>query len=243
MPPELYGWQHLTYLAIYAIVLVATIVLTHYFIKTEKAKTILIKSVAGLLLVLILINRISVAVRYQSALSFIPNTYCGVTSLVLSIAVLVCKPNSKAYDFLWYMGFVGGIATLFYPDFLSQDVSFFYLPTISGLLHHSVLLILCILMLQTKWFTPQLKNWKYFPIGMACYTLYGLFIIDVCGWENAMSINDGIIEGTPLNWWFITIVGTVLVVAFLLIVEYFRKQKAKKSAPKTADQNEVNPKS
>lgn len=235
MPPKLYGWQHLTYLAIFLVIFVTTIILTHYFIKTEKQKKILIKSVAAVLLVFIILNRISIAIRFNDPAMFIPNSYCGLTSLVISLVVLFGKPNLKSYHFLFYMGFVGGIATMFYPDFLGQDPSFMYLPTISGLLHHSVLLLLTVLMLQTKWFTPSLSGWKWFPIGLSIYTLYGLFLMDIFGWGSAMEINSTLVSGTPLTWWFILLVGSALLYAFLWLLEFFRKRKAIKQ-PKQTDQ-------
>lgn len=237
--PQLYGWQHLTYLAIYFVILVASIILTKLYIKTDKQKTILLKSVAGVLLIFILMNRISIAVKYNNIASFIPNTYCGTTSLLLSLFVLFGKPELKAYHFLFYMGLVGGIATMFYPDFLGQDASFFYIPTISGLLHHSVLLLLCILLLQTKWFTPDLKKWKYFPIGFCCYVIYGLFIMDIFNLDNAMEINGSLIEGTPLNWWFLLIVGSALLFVALYSIELIKKYKNKKLNAKT-NENENN---
>lgn len=227
MAPKLYGWQHLTYLAIFFAIFAGMIVITHYLIKTDRQKSILLKCVAGVLFVLIIINRISIAIRYKEPSMFIPNSYCGLTSLVMALVVLFGKPNLKSYNFLVYIGLFGGLATMFYPDFLGQDKSFMYLPTISGLLHHSVLLILCELLLQTKWFTPTLKGWKWFPIGLCIYTLYGLFLMDIFGWQSAMEINSTLIPGTPLNWWFILLVGSALLFAVLWLIEFIRKKKIK----------------
>jgi hypothetical protein len=232
MAPQLYGWQHLTYLAIFLVVLIATILVVHFYIKTDKQKLIFIKCLAGLLLIWIIINRVSVAIRFSDVWMFIPNSYCGMTSLVLSILVLVGKPNMKAYHFLWYMALFGGVATMFYPDFLSQDISFFYLPTISGLIHHSILLTLSIVMLQTKWFRPELKCWKYFPIGLSAYTLFGLFTMSIFGWGSAMEINSSLIDGTPLNWWFILLVGSAALLVFLLIYDRIAKKISEKTAEK-----------
>lgn len=225
--PSLYGFEHLTYLAIYIIIFVATILLTKFFIKTEKQKTILLKTVAGLLLIAVLMNRISIIFKNDRITSFIPDTYCGLTSMLLSLFVLFGKPNLKAYHCLWYLGIVGGLGTMLYPDFIGQDSSFFYIPTISGLLHHSILFLLSVLLIQTKWFTPSLKNWKYFPIGFGCYVLYGLFLMDVLNLNSAMSIKTPLIEGTPLKWWFMLIVGTILVVCFEFVVDLIKNKKAK----------------
>lgn len=243
MAPKLYGWQHLTYLAIFLVVLVSLILVAHFVCKTQKAKTILIKSVAGVLLVLILINRFSIAFMREHNASFIvPDSYCGATSLLLAIWVLAAKPNNKAFHFFWYVGLFGGLATMLMPDFLGQANSFLYLPTISGMLHHSVLLALCILMRQTGWIKPSLKNWYCFPAGVACYTLFGLFAMDIFKWEKAMYINSAILAGTPLNWWFIGIVGTALVAGVLWLKELIvKKINLKKQSKLTEPQSDEKP--
>ncbi len=222
MPPKLYGWEHLTYLAIYAIVVVATLLLIHFFVKTDKQKAIAIKVIAGILLICIITNRISIAVKNSDFWTILPNTYCGTTSLSLALFVLFGKPNLKAYHFLWYIGVLGGLITMFYPDFLGQDISFMYLPTISGMLHHSMLLLLTIVMCQLKWFEPSLKNWKWFPIGICVFTIYGLFIMDIFKWDHAMCIGSALIEGTILNWWFILIFGSILLLGFLFLYEFIK---------------------
>lgn len=232
MAPQLFGWQHLTYLAIFIVGLIATVVLTKIFIKTDKQRFILMKVVAAILFVEIIMNRISVAIRFHDAKMFIPNSYCGMTSLVLSLVVLFGRENNVCYQFLWYMGFVGGLATMIYPDFLSQDVSFWYLPTISGLLHHTVLLYLCVLLIEHKWFTPKLKYWWVFPAGIGMYTIFGLFCMQIFKWGDAMSINNPILDGTPLNWWFVLLVGTAginLLLGGYELIKYLVKRK--KAAP------------
>ncbi len=240
MAPKLYGWQHLTYLAIFVVVFVGIILVAHFCCKTDKSKTILIKSVAGVLLVLILINRFAIAfMREHDASKILPDSYCGATSLLLAVWVLVAKPNNKAFHFMWYIGVFGGLATMLMPDFLGQASSFMYLPTISGMLHHSTLLILCALMLQTKWIEPNLKYWYCFPIGMSCYTLYGLFLMDIFKWENAMCINKPIINGTPINWWVITLAGTALIAGVLALVELIKKQRKKKAQQLPVTTNET----
>ena len=94
MEPQLYGWQHLTFLALLVVVGGGLIILSHFFIKTEKQKMIFLKCVAAFLFVWIIINRISIAIRFNDPAMFIPNSYCGMTSLVLSIMVLLGNKNN-----------------------------------------------------------------------------------------------------------------------------------------------------
>lgn len=231
MAPKVYGWQHLTFLAIIIVVFVATILLIKFFAKTEKQKTIAIKVIAGSLLVAVLINRISLAVRYHSFWNFFPDTYCGMTSLVLALVVLFGKANNKAYHFLWYMGLIGGLATMFAPDFLGQNESFLYLPTISGMIHHSLLLLLIFVMCQIGWFRPSLKMWRYFPIGLSIYTLIGLFEMDVFGWDNAMVVAKPLVSGTFLTWWVVLLGGSAVLFVFLILYEFLDKKiKQKRTA-------------
>lgn len=222
MAPKLYGIEHIIYLSIFILIVITTCILTKKFIKTDNQKKVLIKSVAGLLLVFIIMNRISIVFKFNSWWKLIPDTYCGMTSLLLSLSLLILNKNSKVFHFLWYVGLIGGFATMVYPDFLSQNVSFFYLPTISGLIHHSILFLACVLIVEIGWIKFEMKNLKYYPLGICFYTLMGLFMIDVFKFSHAMCVKASIIDGTPLYWWFLLIVGTILVFIYLFILEKIR---------------------
>ena len=60
MNPKIFGWEHFTYLGIMIAITVAGIILIKKFIKNEKTKIIILKIMAGILLVSILSNRISI---------------------------------------------------------------------------------------------------------------------------------------------------------------------------------------
>ena len=230
MPPKLYGIEHIVYLIVFAVFTAAAVLVARFVTKTYKQKTILIKSVGGVLLASIIFNRIALAVWHKNAVWLLPNSYCGMSSLLLGVFVLIGSPHHKTYDFLFYMEAVGGISAVFYPYFIGQGDSVFFPPTISGLLHHSVGFILCVLLVQCKWFTPLLSRWKAFPIGISVYTLYGLFLLDVCGMPEAMQIDAPIIAGTPLKWWFILIVGSALLLVILLIIDHYGIKKTRAAA-------------
>ena len=99
-------------------------VLIKLYAKSEKSKIITVKVIAGVLLALILWNRIAIAVSDKNWLKLIPDTFCGMSSLVLSLAVLLGKKDNNVLHFVFYIAFVGDILTIIYPDFVDQDPSF-----------------------------------------------------------------------------------------------------------------------
>ena len=62
MNPQVFGWQHLTYLAVMIVLMIVGGVLIKLYAKSEKSKIITVKVIAGVLLALILWNRIAIAV-------------------------------------------------------------------------------------------------------------------------------------------------------------------------------------
>lgn len=90
-------------------------VLIKLYAKSEKSKIITVKVIAGVLLALILWNRIAIAVSDKSWLKLIPDIFCGMSSLVLSLAVLLGKKDNNILHFVFYIAFVGDILTIFYP--------------------------------------------------------------------------------------------------------------------------------
>ena len=231
LAPQVFGWQHLVYAAIFIVITVAMTVLSKIYFKTEKSQTIYIKAIAGALFVSVLINRFAIAAS-DGWDHFLPNTLCGVTSVTFSIAVLLGKKDSKIYHALWYLALVGGLATMVYPDFLPQNESFFYINTISGLIHHSIDVLLCVALVEFGWFRPELKNWYVFPLVFSEYIVWGLFDMKVIGVSDAMCINKSILSGTPINCWFILFVGTALVIALCLVCEFFYRRKGHKQVIK-----------
>lgn len=243
MPVKLYGSEHITYLVVFVVVFAAAIVVAQLVTKTEKQREILLRATGGVLLAFTFFNRIALSVWHKNAVWMLPNTYCGMSSLLLGACVLFGKPKMRIYDFLFYLELIGGLAAVFYPNFLGQASSIWFPPTISGLLHHSVGCILCVLLLQCKWFSPSLARWKEFPIGLCAYTVYGLFLLDVCGMTEAMQIDAPIISGTPLKWWFVLTVGSALLFVVLFCIEKVRAYRnnkvdsAKNTAPAPTNEN------
>ena len=146
---NVFGSVHLIYLAITITLSVIGLFCAKKFAKSDKSQTIILKSVALLLFVWILINRLSQVFRYDTVRwnQIIPDSFCGMTSLVLSLAVIFGEKDNNIFHFTWFLALVGAVITLAYPTFLNQGPTVFYLPTISGLLHHSLALVMVVLLL------------------------------------------------------------------------------------------------
>ncbi len=227
--PKIFGWQHLTFIAVYIIIGVTSLVLGKLFLKEKKGQTIFIKVLAGLTLISIIINRISLGYYYGWKYTF-PSTICSLTSITFSLIVLFGKENLKIYHGFWYIALVGGLASTIYADYISQNPSIFFLPTITGLLHHAFILLMVIAMVLFNWFRPSLKKRYYFPMIFTGYIAVGTFALHVLDIKDAMSIATPIVSGTPINCWFILGVGTALEVLVTLIYELILKYIQKKKA-------------
>ena len=230
--PKVYGWEHLTYLAVCIVVAAAAIFFVRKYAKTEKTLSIVMRAVGGALFACILWNRISLCIKNSNALTLIPDTFCGISSLILSLAMLIGKRNNIVFHFICYLGFVGGTLTLAYPDFIGQAASVFYPPTISGLLHHTVMVFAIILMLLTKYFVPTLKRWYVLPLGLCCVMTFGIFEITALGFNNAMQIFTPLLPDTVFTWWFCGALLLPFSYIVMLLFDYFLVWRKKKYATK-----------
>ena len=238
---KVFGWAHLTYLAIYIVAFAVSLVLIKLKVKSENKVDLTVKILGGVLLALLLFNRISIAFHRESGWGLIPESFCGVGSLGLAICCLFFKRGALPYHvFVYCMLFGGGIAT-FYPDFIGQEfhgkpTSFMYPATISGLMHHSLAFFISVLLLVTGHFKPCVKKTYALPLAICFELVYGLFLMEVCKFETAMYIGTRIIPHTFIGWYVVypALVGAAYGGAYLY--EYLVKKKALKQ--QSAEQNE-----
>ena len=227
----LYSLHHTLFAVLFIVCLAAAVLVFKFALKTDKARDIFIRCLGALLTVSLIINRISLTVWNNNgigALEMIPNTYCGMSSLLLGICVLAGKPNLKIFHFLFYLELIGGLACVFYPTFLLQGPSFFFFPTITGMNHHACGVILCVILVLGKWYEPSFKNWAAFPIGICAYTVFGLFLLDVLKIRHTMNIDEPVVAGTPFKWWFILLAGSALEAAVTFGYDKIKTHLAKK---------------
>ena len=229
MDLRVFGSVHWIYLAITLTLSVVGLVCAKKFAKTEKSQKIILKSIAAALFIWILINRLSQVFRYSETRweQIIPDSFCGMTSLVLSLAVLLGKKDNVALHFTWFLALVGSVITILYPTFLNQGPTVFYLPTISGLLHHSLALVMVVALLLFNQINITYKKWYCSLFGFTAYFTVGAFQMSVFGFSDSFHIVEPMIDGTPLTAWVVAPIYVAGYAIVLTIIELVRKHKSK----------------
>lgn len=227
--PKLFGIEHILYIVITAVLGGLGLFFAYKYAKSEKSQKIILKSLAGALFIAIMTNRLSQVFRYDTVRWYciIPDSFCGMTSLVLSLAVLLGKKNNNALHFVWLLGLFGGISTVIYATFVGQDSSFFYLPTISGLIHHSLSATLVIALLMFKQIEITYKKWYCTLFGFTCYMTVGAFLMHTFNLSDAFHIAEPLLSGTPLTAWVMAPIYATAYAIILLVIEVVRKKKYK----------------
>lgn len=235
MVPQVYGKEHILYMVISTLVGVAGLLLMKKFAKSDRAKFFALKGLALLLLASIAANRLSQVFRYEETRWYciIPDSFCGMTSFVLALAVLLGKKDNVVYHFIWLLGLFGGISTVVYPTFVSQNASIFYLPTISGLLHHSFCAITVIALFMLGQIHITYKKWYCVVLGFTCYLTVGAFLMSVFDMSDAFHIVEPLLSGTPLTVWVMAPMYMAAHGAIFAAVELVKHYQKKKSAAKT----------
>lgn len=227
MNPQLFGVEHILYIVISTVLGVAVLLTAKKFARTDGAQSNVVKILASFLLVAILINRLSQVFRYNDVrwCCIIPDSICGMTSLVLSLAVLLGKKDNGILHALWLPGLFGGISTVVYATFVSQGASIFYLPTISGLLHHSFCAMLIVTLFLFKQINVTYKKWYWTIICFTFYITVGTFLMQTFHMSDAMHIAEPLIPDTPLTIWVMAPIYAVAYGVLLLAVEMIKKKK------------------
>lgn len=233
MGPQLFGTEHILYILISTLIATASLLLCKKHAATERSQKIVLRVIAALLLIAIVTNRLSQVFRYGQVRWYciIPDSFCGMTSLVLSLSVLLGKKNNNVLHFTWLLGLFGGISTVIYATFLDQDLSFFYLPTISGLLHHSFSATLVVALLMFRQIDITYKKWYCTFFGFTAYLTVGAFLMHTFDMGDAFHIAEPLIPGTPLTAWVMAPMYAAGYGLILLIVELVKRKKAAASTP------------
>ena len=234
MAPQLFGVEHILYIIISTLIGAFALLLAKRYLKKEKYQSAFLKILALFLLVAILTNRLSQVFRYDEVRWFliIPDSFCGMTSLVLALAVIFGKKDNNVYHFVWLLGLFGGVSTTIYASYVDQNISFFYLPTISGLLHHSLCATVVVALLMFGQIDITYKKWYCTFFGFTAYLTVGAFQMSVFGFEDSFHITEPLLEGTPLTAWVTAPIYAVGYAAILLIIELVRKHTKRRNAAK-----------
>ncbi len=229
MAPQLFGVEHILYIIISTVLFGGGLFLAKKYALTERSQRVVLEVLGVLLFIAIMTNRLSQVFRYDDVrwYAIIPDSYCGMTSLLLSLAVLFGKKNNGALHFLWHLGLFGGVSTVIYATFVGQGPTIFYLPTISGLLHHSFSAALVVALLMFKQIDITCKKWYYTFFGFTSYLTLGAFMMQAFDLSDAFHIAEPLIPDTPLTAWVMAPMYAVGYAVILLGVEIGKRRKTK----------------
>lgn len=228
MPAQLFGKEHFLYIFITTALAIATLLLAKRFARQEASQKAVLRILALLLLAAILTNRLSQVFRYEEVRWYciIPDSFCGMTSLVLSLAVLFGKKNNAVYHFVWLLGLFGSIATVIYATFLGQGPTIFYLPTISGLLHHSLSATLIVALFMWRQIDITYKKWYCTFFGFTAYLTLGAFLMQTFPISDAFHIAEPLLPDTPLTAWVMAPMYAAAYALILFIVEMVKRRRS-----------------
>ena len=230
--PELFGVEHILYLVISTAIASAALLLAKRYARDEKSQRVFLKVLAALLLVAIVTNRLSQVFRYDDVRWYliIPDSFCGMTSLVLALAVLFGKRDNNVLHFVWLLGIFGGVSSSIYASYVGQGPTVFYLPTISGLLHHSISATLVVAILMFGYIEITYKKWYCTLFGFTSYLTLGAFMMQEFDMNDAFHIAEPLIEGTFLTAWGMAPLYAVGYALILFVIETVKKKRKKADA-------------
>jgi hypothetical protein len=231
MTPQLFGKEHILYIILSAVLTLAVLLTARRLLKTERAQGLFLRGLALLLFAAILTNRLSQVFRYDTVrwYALVPDSFCGMTSLLLSSAVLFGKRDNPALHFTWPLGLFGGVSTVIYATFVGQGPTIFYLPTISGLLHHSLSAMLAVAILMFRYVDVTYKKWYYTFFGFTCYLTLGAFMMQAFPITDAFHIAEPLLPGTPLTAWVMAPMYAAGYALILLIAELVKRKRKRRA--------------
>ena len=209
---------HIIYMIIAFPITVGLVVFATKCLKSEKAKALFVKISGAVMLFVILLNR-ALAMIYLNEPWYLPHSFCGTLALVLGVCTIICKKDSMPLHFLSYSAIVSGLVTTIYPNYLHEGSTIFFPPTLTSLIHHSLSFYLALLLFTLGYVKPNVKKWHAWPIGYLICLAYGVFNVKIVKLEDSMCINEPIIEGTFLNWFYLGLMFIATYTLFLFIFD------------------------
>ncbi len=231
MNPQIFGKEHLIYIAVSLVVALAVCFSVTRFAKSEKARKVVMKCAGALLFLIILSNRLALVFEYETAnwLKLITDSFCSTSSYVLALALVFGKRDNKVLHFVWLISLTGGVITTFYSNFIGQNPSFMYPPTILGMLHHTWSAVVVVLMFICDYLHLTYKKWYCTAVGFLAYLSLGAYLLCELDYSNPFYMMEPALDGTVFTVWGIAPIYAVAYALILLTVELVRKRRAGKT--------------
>lgn len=224
---KVFGLEHILYLLISILLLTITTIILKKKIKDDKKIEIMFRIIGLIGLIVIILNRIAISIRDNNFILLIPDSYCGMTSLLTSIALLFFKKDNILLHGLWLIAIIGDLVSIIDPGFISKDHSIFYFPVITSFFHHTITLYAIILVFIFKYINLTINKAYIQLIMLLIYLSIGL--IEIYGFKlhDAYYINEPILKNTFLTTWGMIPIYTLIYLIIMFIVGYFNRQNKK----------------
>jgi hypothetical protein len=109
---------------------------------------------------------------------------------------------------------------------VGQGPTIFYLPTISGLVHHSLSATLVVALLLLGQIHITYKKWYCTFFGFTAYMTVGAFLMATFPISDAFHIAEPLLSDTPLTAWVMAPMYAVAYALILSIIELCRRKKS-----------------
>ena len=221
---RVFGLEHISYLLISIILLTLSTIILKKKIKDDNKIEIMFRIIGLIGLIVIILNRIAISLRDNNFALLIPDSYCGMTSLLVSIGLLFFKKDNYFLHATWLIAIIGDLVSLIDPGFISNSPSIFYFPTITSFLHHTITLYSTIMIFIFKYIHLDIKKAYVQLIALVFYLSAGLLLIYGFRLNDAYYINEAIIKNTVLNTWVMLPIYAIIYLSIMFIVNYLNEK-------------------
>jgi len=224
-----FGPEHLSFLFISLFILIAFEVVNAIWIKSIKVKKIEMYVLASLVLIFQVLNRIGIIWdRNWDWWQILPGTICSITSLVLGISCLFYKKENPLFQSIPLLSIIGGLLNDIYPNYLQQNSSFFYLPTITGMIHHTLAIILSISLFAFGFVKLDKRKWYMLPVTFTVIFFYSLLVVELTPLEDCANITKPMLSNSIFYGPVVALISFPVYALLLLVNELIKKHIDKK---------------
>ena len=233
---HMYNLPHILFLMVFVIITVVQSLLLYKKTPSEKCKKIYTFILSIVIIIGVILTRVSVTVHNTinnidnyKWYYFVPDTWCSLNGIMYALNILAFKRNKNMLHFTAFLGFLGGVMAIFFPNFL-QEIAFFDVRSFPSFLYHACMILLSLFLIQSHDLVPTLSKSYFFVIGMIIYMLIGAFEKNVMHMPYPMQLDQPFFTKTPfltqLTSWYTVILGQfIFVIITCLIFDLLSKKK------------------
>lgn len=235
----MFNLTHILYMVISALITAVLLVLAGIFVKQEKYKTLILRILAVVTVVLhfsdLYVDFFTTGTATLASPQLLPIHPCNVIMWLLLICAFVRNRESKAakilMEFCFYAGVVCGTIGIVLNENFGNNPTLTDWFVLKGMLSHSTMLAGCIYILVAKFFKVRVSNLIAVFLGLCLFIVDGLIINGLyaafkIGECNSMYLLTPPLENAPwFNTWLMGIFGLLLVFAVTALYEQFALKK------------------